>query len=168
MAPEDALHPTSPTRTRATIPQQINAQECMRCRRLGARAIENMVEAGTEDQHMYPKILTAHPWEYVHDTCALVLTSAAHCHDREPHAWKVLWCERGGGETARVTHGISHGDCPDPTQQAASCTPYLTYSMRPSAFTHSTPPQQIRINMLASTVIVWGRQKNTVHVQDIM
>ena len=45
MAPEDALHPTSPTRTRATIPQQINAQECMRCRRLGARAIENMVEA---------------------------------------------------------------------------------------------------------------------------
>ena len=59
-----------------------------------------------------------------------------------------------------MTHGISHGDCPDPTQQAASCTPYLTYSMRPSAFTHSTPPQQIRINMLASTVVIWGRQKH--------
>ena len=103
---------------------------------------------------------TAHPCEHVHDTCALVLTSAAHYHDRGPHAWKVLWCERGGGR--------QHGDCPDPTQQAASCTPYLTYSMRPTAFTHSTPPQQIRINMLASTVIVWGRQKNTVHVQDIM
>jgi hypothetical protein len=122
VAPEDALHPTSPTRTRATIPQQINAQECMRCR--CARAIENMVEAPKisictrkSSQPIRANMCTIHArWcshqlhtatkeDHTHGRCYGVSVGEG---DSMRDTWNQPWRLPGSDTTSSKLHTVSH------------------------------------------------------------